>query len=344
MTRNPGESDGTITVKYRARGFGPEYGMNGDGSIATTWPELVHAALTVGRRGWRDVLRHGRYSLFEMCYRTAMLLANLQGSQGQIRKSDAYHALDPSEKAAASYFIGLTLANLMARRLFGVHWLMHLDVYHNTLQPHLLGSGRPDLVGSDALGRWYVMEAKGRSNGLTGDVVAKAKEQTKKVRRVCGRTPRLRVASVAYFSRESLSLRLEDPVGQDVGAVDWDFTENQFLRDYYDPFAALFDQNGRFDAREFNTNAKSERVNGMDFLVADLPDVDLAIGLERRIYEVHKSAGEVRDAIHQALDLAATRASGTLASMDIPPAADGNADSDFIGSDGILVRVGPNMV
>lgn len=54
-----------MTVKFEARGFGPEYQMNGDGHIATTWPELVHSAITVGRRGWRDVLKHGRYSVFE---------------------------------------------------------------------------------------------------------------------------------------------------------------------------------------------------------------------------------------------------------------------------------------
>ena len=172
---------------------------------------------------------------------------------------------------------------------------MHLDVYHDLLQPDLLESGRPDLVGLDARHQWHVIEAKGRSNGLDGSVVRKAKEQTLKLRAIRGREPILRVASVAHFSRESLSLRLEDPVGQDVDAVDWDFTENQFLRDYYDPFAALIDQNGRFGTGEFNTNAQSETVNGMEFLVADLPDVDLAIGLDRRIYELLRSADDVSD-------------------------------------------------
>ena len=329
-----------MTVKLEARGFGPEYQMNGDGYIATTWPELVHAAITVGRRGWRDVLKHGRYSAFEMYYRVAMLLANLKQSQGQLRKSDAYRHLDPSEKAAASYFIGLTLAKLMARKLLGIDWLMHLDVYHDLLQPGLLESGRPDLVGLDARRQWHVIEAKGRSNGLDGSVVRKAKEQTLKLRTIRGREPILRVASVAHFSRESLSLRLEDPVGQDIDAVDWDFTENQFLRDYYDPFAALIDQNGSFGTGESNTNAQSETVDGIDFLVADLPDVDLAIGLERTIYEFHRSADDVADAIHQALRFASTIGSRTLERSDVPPTTHGDSDTDFVGSDGIFVRVG----
>lgn len=267
-------------------------------------------------------------------------MANLQQSQSQLRKSDAYRNLDPSEKAAASYFIGLTLANLMARRLLGVDWLMHLDVYHDSLQPGLLGSGRPDLVGLDAQHQWHVIEAKGRSHGLDGSVVHKAKEQTLKLRTVRGREPILRVASVAHFSRESLSLRLEDPVGQDIDAVDWDFTENEFLRDYYDPFAALIDQNGRFGTREFNTNVQSETVNGMDFLVADLPNIDLAIGLERTIYEFHRSADDVADAIHPALRFASTIGRGTLGRIDVPTTEHRDSDTVCVGPDGILVRVG----
>ena len=298
MTESSGEPEDMMTVKYEARGFDPrQYGINGSGSIDTTWHELVYAAITVGRQGWGDVLKHGRYSFFEIIYRAAMLRANLQRSQGEIRKSDAYHGLDPSEKAAASYFIGLTLANLMARKLFDVHWLMHLDVYHKILQPRLRESGRPDLVGKDTKDQWYVIEAKGRSHGLDGDVVTKAKNQTKKLRTVCGQVPMTRVASVAHFSRKSLSVHLEDPTGQDEDAIDWDFTENQFLRDYYDPFVALFDQNNRFEARESSTTARAERVSGMDFLVEDLPGVDLAVGLVRRLYEVHSVFRRCRSAV-----------------------------------------------
>lgn len=330
-----------MTVKYEARGFDPQSGVNGAASINATWPRLVHAAITVGRRSWRDVLTHGRYSLFEILYRTAMLRANLQRSHGGISKSDAYHGLDPSEKGAVSYFIGLTLASLMARRLFGVRWLMHLDVYHNKLHPHLRESGRPDLVGADAKKRWYVIEAKGLSHGLDGDVVAKAKEQTRKLRAVRGQAPWLRVASVAYFSRGSLSMRLEDPVGQDVDAIDWGFSENQFLRDYYDPFTALFDQSDRVDTREVGAGVKSERLLGMDFLVEDMPDVDLAVGLERRVYMAHKSADDIRDEIHRATDRVLARTNRGLKGMD-DPAEYGSSDSVFIGTDGVLVQVGPS--
>lgn len=333
--------DGMMNVKLAGRGFGlGQHHMNGDSDVATTWDELLHAAITVGRRSWHDVLAHGRYSVFEICYRAAMLLANLRQSQGQLRKSDAYRYLDPSEKAAASYFIGLTLASLMARKRLGIHWLMHLDVYHDSLQPGLSASGRPDLVGLDAQDEWHVIEAKGRSNGLDPKVVPKAKEQTRKLRTVGGRAPILRVASVAHFSRGTLALRVEDPVGQDQDAAGWDLTENQFLRDYYDPFVALIDQKRRVGAGELDIGAQSETVNGVDYLVADLSGVDLAIGLDQRIYEIHRSTEAVHDAIHQVLDLASPVASRALERIDRTPTTRGDSDSDFVGSDGILVRVG----
>ena len=333
--------EGMMNVKLAGRGFGPgRHHMNSDRDIATTWNELLHAAITVGRRSWNDVLAHGRYSVFEICYRAAMLLANLRQSQGQLRKSDAYRYLDPSEKAAASCFIGLTLASLMARKRLGIHWLMHLDVFHASLQPSLLPSGRPDLVGLDARDEWHVIEAKGRSNGLDAKVVPKAKEQTRKVLTVGGRAPILRVASVAHFSRGTLALRVEDPVGRDTDAVDWDLTESQFLRDYYDPFVALIDQKRRLGAGEFDMSAQSETVNGVEFLVTELSDIDLAIGLNQRIYEIHRSTEVVHDAIHRVLDLASPIASRDLERIDRTPTTRGDSDSVFVGSDGILVRVG----
>ena len=330
-----------MTVKVTGRGFGPgQHHMNGDSDIDTTWDELLHAAITVGRRSWHHVLAHGRYSVFEICYRAAMLLANLRQSQGQLRKSDAYRYLDPSEKAAASYFIGLTLASLMARKRLGIHWLMHLDVYHDSLQPGLSASGRPDLVGLDAQDEWHVIEAKGRSHGLDPKVVPKAKEQTQKLLTVGGRAPILRVASVAHFSRGTLALRVEDPVGHDQDAVGSDLTENQFLRDYYDPFVALIDQKHRVGAREFDISAQSQTVDGVDYLVTELSDVDLSIGLNQRVYEIHRSTKAVRDAIHRVLDLASPIVNRDFEGIHRGPTARGDSESDFVGSDGILVRVG----
>ena len=55
-------------VWYDARDFPVEYRALPDGPVffRASWSDIVHAAVTVGRGGWRDVLGHGRYSTFEM--------------------------------------------------------------------------------------------------------------------------------------------------------------------------------------------------------------------------------------------------------------------------------------
>ena len=99
-------------VNYRAHAFDNRLRVNGTQQIHVSWSQIVHAAITVGRRGLRDVWRHGQHSWFEMNYRAFMLCANLQTSHSDhIIKTSAYKSLDPSEKSAISYFLGLTFTN-----------------------------------------------------------------------------------------------------------------------------------------------------------------------------------------------------------------------------------------
>ncbi len=111
------------------------------------------------------IFRYGQFSLFEITYRSALIYANLcDDGAGRIKRSEAYDGLDPSEKGAVSYFLGLTLAKAFAERELDVPWLMHLDVYRKELAPVLSGQSRPDLVGQTTGGSWVVIEAKGRTS------------------------------------------------------------------------------------------------------------------------------------------------------------------------------------
>ena len=196
-------------LKYEAHAFNNRLGINGSHQLRVTWKEIVHAAITVGRSCWRGVLKHGQYSLFEMNYRCCLIYANLKASHtDHITKTSAYMELDPSEKSAISYFLGLTFTKLMAARLFRIPWLMHIDVYKNKLSILTRGS-RPDLVGQDGPGKWSVFEAKGRTNSKTSNVVASAKAQTRGLRTICNSYPVLRVASIVHFPRQSLQVYMD---------------------------------------------------------------------------------------------------------------------------------------
>ena len=38
----------SLTISFRARRFDPRLGVNSGGPVNVTWPEIVHAAITVG--------------------------------------------------------------------------------------------------------------------------------------------------------------------------------------------------------------------------------------------------------------------------------------------------------
>src|SRR5262245_10696002 len=123
-------------VAYRSESFPPHLGpsFQGVGRCRFTWDDLLWAAITVGRKNRFDVLRHGQHSWWEIFYRAAMLRANLKETpRGLLARTEAFKALDPSEKSAVSYFFGLTFSKLLAAKCLNVPWLMHLEVYKNQL-------------------------------------------------------------------------------------------------------------------------------------------------------------------------------------------------------------------
>ena len=118
-------------IPYFASQFPSNYGphLSGWNVCQCSLAELVRSAVSVGRASWRHVFQFGISSIFEIGYRGCLIYANLKQDGPHLLRSDAYVALDPSEKSAVSYFLGLTSAKLMSERYLEVPWLMHLDVY-----------------------------------------------------------------------------------------------------------------------------------------------------------------------------------------------------------------------
>ena len=228
-------------IDFRLMGFQPP--LPGFLALNCQWVDLLWAAITVGRRSWQHVVMHGRYSVYELVYRACLLFANLARSNGNyITRSDAYNALDPSEKGAVSYFMGLTLSKLFAEHVLNAPWMMHLDVYFNQLQP-MIGNGkrRPDLVGQDSHGRWIVAESKGRTNGFDPNALVRQKQQTASIRPVAGQVPYLKFALVLalFGASENLAANCLDPEETDGEPSDLVIERDQFFDDYYEPFLNL---------------------------------------------------------------------------------------------------------
>lgn len=205
----------TLRIDYESEGFpvgGPV--PNTWATLATTWDELLWAAVTVGRPDRQFVFKHGVASRHEALFRWSLVRMALEQASpraSRLRRTEAARTLDPSEKGAVNYFLGLAVAALFARRVLDAPWMLHLDVFRPALNPVLKGRSRPDLVGQTRSGDWVALECKGRVTAPNADAKDKAKGQAQRLVSVNGIAPSMAVGAVAYFSKEVLRFFWRDP-------------------------------------------------------------------------------------------------------------------------------------
>ncbi len=326
-------------LDYTAKGFPPNLGrcINGSHSIDVTWAELIWAGITVGRKSWEDVIQHGYHSFLEIIYRTAILKANLSSSpQGEFIKTDAYKSLDPSEKSAISYFLGLSFAKLMAHRLLSVPWLVHLDCLDLSID--MKGNNRPDLIGTNLSREWCVFEAKGRTHNIAEKLIQKAKNQAQTIKKINGMDPYIQGISLTHFSHDKLRLYLEDSDEINSDAVDLEIPggEDQFLESYYHPFVSLM-ENSTAITRETDV----VRMRGREINFVNLEEVDLDVGLDSQIQEVLTSDYRAKNALMSIYYLCSQHPPELAVLAD---AHSGYNDTTFIGWDGVFVRLGSSWI
>ena len=301
--------------------------------VHCTRDELAWAATTVGKRSVQHVLRHGLSARYEIVARLAILHASLvEAPGGALRRSDTYrHALDPSEKGAYSYFLGLTTAKLLAERFLETPWLIHLDVYWTHLNPTMAWHSRPaafrrrkpDLVGLDAARKWVVLETKGRTDQPKSDVLPKAKQQTRFLRRIGGQYPVLRAGVVAYFDDDDFEAVWEDPEAPEA-EVDAEVDTGAFLRAYYEPLANLTAE-----------GITAETTDDLPELrVTYLEEIDVTVGLDNRVI------GWLNSGEGQFPQLGGSRT--LLPDARFPVVQGEQPVGGYLGSDGVLVSLGPN--
>lgn len=272
-----------MEITYNSHNFPNYFGNDFQGSNQLNFSvqELLWSAITVGRANIFDVLQHGRYSEYEILYRASILFANLALDGNNLIKSSAYEHLDPSEKSAVSYFLGLTFTKLLSNKLLNIPWLLHIDVYRNQFEKdgEAFGFGssriRPDLIGMDNRRRWVVMEAKGRTNSMENTLLKKAKNQTRNLRRIGIDYPSLRIAIVSHFRNGQLIIDWKDPEGFNEDSFDIKTNSEEFLNNYYKLI--------------FNILSTNQTVEIGEYIIFTFDDINLTIGLEKKIFEAYKT-------------------------------------------------------
>lgn len=210
---------------------------NGCGTLDTNWDDILWAALTVGRPNRQYVFQHGQASMFEAFFRLSLVRMSLEqsGPTGRrLRRTDAAKTLDPSEKGAVSYFLGMNLCKLFAAKLLDTPWLLHLDVFRPDLDIQLRGRSRPDMVGELRSGGWLAMESKGRVSPPTADDKDKAKLQATRCVRKDGVPPTYQIGCITYFkSDDVLRFFWRDPLPQGEPENPIPFAFDQSLWEHY---------------------------------------------------------------------------------------------------------------
>lgn len=313
-----------MKITYNSHDFPAHYGINFQGSnqIDFTIQELMWSAITVGRANFIDVLRHGTYSKYEVLYRASILFANLSLADNRLSKSSAYEHLDPSEKSAVSYFLGLTFTKLLSSKLLNIPWLLHIDVYREQFerngQAFRFGSSRvrPDLIGLDNRLSWVVMESKGRTNTMENTLIGNAKNQTRNLRRIGVDYPSLRVAVVTHFRRGNLCIDWADPEDFNADHFDIKTDLSEYIQNYYKLVFNII------------SSEKTEEFKG--YVMHEFSDINIIIGLKKEIFDMYKKS-----------DLSKIRASEMII-FERPLNFD---EYDFFaGQDGVLIGLGDNWI
>lgn len=182
--------------------------------METSWSELIWAAITIGRPNVAYVFQYGYPSYHEAVFRLSLIrmaLTQKVGSESLFR-TEAFRYLDPTEKGAISYFLGMTVCKLFASKLLSTPWLLHLDVFRDQLNPTVLRDrSRPDLVGQDINDAWYAFESKGRSSVPSLADKEKAKAQATRLVSVDSIKCSLNIGAISYFKKDELEFYWRDP-------------------------------------------------------------------------------------------------------------------------------------
>jgi hypothetical protein len=286
-----------LRIAYEAEAFPNRFSTNGIGELAVTWDDVLWAAVTVGRPNRQYVFRHGNASMYEAVFRWSLVRMALEQSgphASRLRRTSAAKTLDPSEKGAINYFVGMTFCKLFAAKLLDTPWLLHLDVFRPELNPVLAGRSRPDLVGQEhATTRWHAFECKGRISLPDASTKSKAKAQAQRLVCVNGTPCTLHIGAVTYLQRDTLHFYWRDPQPEDRRGIEVPFRAEDWMY-YYMPLTEVVGRVGSLAT--FDDHGALLQVEGADVRVGIHPAVAKHLN-DQRWNDARQAAIDSRESI-----------------------------------------------
>ncbi len=221
-------------ISVSVEGFTGDYaGLNGVREMKVSRRAILGASLTLGFQNFGDLMsapgRQWLHRILQGCSSLNCLSKTGRGWSGH----EFRDSLDGSEKSQLSYWQGMIFAKLVAANVLSVPWLANVDdlVSSGTVVTDDETEERGDLVGRCHQNRWHVVEAKGRSNPYSADLIEKAKQQARRIATVSGEAPVTHSACVASLWKDPIEVILADPPPD--GDESLDFQDGQFWKNYY---------------------------------------------------------------------------------------------------------------
>lgn len=266
-----------IRIPFQTEDFPVGSVPNGFDQLPVDWGDLLWSAVTLGRPNRHDVFRHGAASVHEAIFRMSMVRMALEqsGPRGyRLTRTQAAKTLDPTEKGAVNYFLGMIFCKLFAAKLLGTPWVMHLDVYRPQLNAVLSGRSRPDLVGQhERTGEWHAFECKGRLSKPDATVKSNAKAQAQRVVSVSGNPCALHVGAITYFRGDTLQFYWRDPEPEKkLPKIEIEHTDD-FWRLYYQPTSDLVRSAVRGDIGMLMERRGMIEIEGLDLSIGLHPEI-----------------------------------------------------------------------
>lgn len=283
-----------LRIPFHAEDFPAETLPNTHGYLAVSWDDILWAAVTVGRPNRNYVFQHGDASVYEAIFRLSLVRMALKQSSFRayrLRRTDAAKTLDPTEKGAVNYFLGMIFCKLFASKLLSISYLFHLDVFRPILDVELKGRSRPDLIGKDNIAnRWHAFECKGCISKPDLTTKNKAKDQALRLVSVDGNSCHLHVGAITYFNNDVLNFYWRDPAPDEKHRINVNLNDSDW-RYYYSPIVELFPYKDRINLLESNDDAWILR-----------PELDIEVKIHRALkkYLFHSRWSDSQQAAEEA--------------------------------------------
>jgi hypothetical protein len=135
---------------------------NGDSRLDISKRRFLKFAVSTGSPIFAATIGGPRLPVAFAAYKALAAKTSLDFTTTEFTLVDGYENLEPTEKANLSYWVGMTVAAIVADAVLGVPELLHASAYALLARRDPSSRSLADLIGQDKARAWHVIEANAR--------------------------------------------------------------------------------------------------------------------------------------------------------------------------------------